>query len=65
MEDQLKAQVKCLEYKLNSIKTYCEDHLSMNPENIELEGVLTLIHRFERVPDNFKLDEPLVKIEEE
>ena len=61
MTEQLLARCRCLEFKLDNIRDFCEDHLSMNPDNIELRGVLELISRYETVPAEFYLKRPFVK----
>lgn len=61
---QLQAEMRCLEHKLAAIRDYAESHLELNPDNIELQGVLDLISRYEQVPADFNLDRPIVSKEE-
>lgn len=60
MITQLQAEIKCLEYKLNAIRGFCETHLEMNPETIELQGVLNIIEQPVTVDSSFVLERPFV-----
>ena len=60
MITQLQAEIKCLEYKMNAIRDFCETHLEMNPETIELQGVLNIIEQPVIVDSSFVLERPFV-----
>lgn len=60
MITQLQAEVKCLEFKLDAVRKFCESHLEMSPETIELQGVLNIIEQPVNVPADFRIEKPFV-----
>lgn len=60
MITQLQAEISCLQFKLDAVRKFCETHIEMNPEIIELQGVLDIIEQPVVVPTGFQLDRPFV-----
>lgn len=61
---QLNAQKIILEFKLNKIRDHIRNRLSMIEDVVvknELQCVLNMIEKFEIVPSDWNLTEPIVK----
>lgn len=58
----LLAQVKILEFKLDSIRKYAKSRSNIvDPiTKVELENILALISKFETIPHDWTLKDPLV-----
>lgn len=68
MIEQVLAEVKVLEYKLDRIRTHINTRLSTIDDPIvenELKMILNLISNFETVPAGWKLSTPLVDVKKE
>ena len=68
MIEQVLAEVKVLEYKLDRIRTHINTRLSTTDDPIvenELKMILNLISNFETVPAGWKLSTPLVDVKKE
>ena len=62
--ENLLAQIKVLEFKLDSIRKYAKSRSSIvDPiTKVELDNILALISKFETVPTTWELKDPLVPI---
>lgn len=60
MYNNIAAELKVLEYKLDVIRRFAEAQVAADEQNIAMQGVLELIKRYEEVPSNWTLERPLV-----
>ena len=59
---QSEAEKKVLEYKLDKIRNFIESRLNIvdSITKNELNIILDMIKQYEQVPNNFKLEKPIV-----
>lgn len=59
---QSEAENKVLEYKLDKIRNFIESRLNIvdSITKNELNIILDMIKQYEQVPNNFKLEKPIV-----
>ena len=64
---QYTSELRCLEYKLDAIRSMIRNRIDAADEatKVELSLILAMIARYEEVPADWKLSEPLVKHMEE
>lgn len=67
MQQQISAELKCLEYKLDAIRSMIRSRVDSADDytKVELSLILAMIARYEEVPAGWHLEEPIVKRIEE